>query len=135
MAADLCIHVLDGATEADVRDFFAGGNWDEATKSWGAAHSRVSKTPSVWVGEVSYLRAALTGDAGSSVPTVVLRVGQVIGDHLPVIDEEMIERVAEAWALPPNAAQAVGGYKVAERDKVLGFLRQHAGKRAFTVAW
>lgn len=142
MAADMNIHVLEGdCTESDLVDFFSstfgskhfGRRGIGCGPAWDAAYKKIAKTPSVHVGEVSWLKAAVTGDSEEFVPNVVQAVSKVIGEDLPVVDETLIDRIGSAWGTKPNAAAK--DYDVADRDTVVAFLREHMGKRVFTVSW
>jgi hypothetical protein len=97
-------------------------------------------TPSVWVGEVSWLKAALFEDGDTYIPEPVARVCQIIGSNLPVIDDALIQQVAEALRLPNNTIKAKGvwdgkGYSLASAESVIEFLTKHKGKKAFTISW
>ncbi len=68
MAADLYIHVFEGISEEDLKVFFSnalGSKWfagfyavDDHGKEE-ESYANISETPRVWVGEVSWLKAAL----------------------------------------------------------------------------
>lgn len=136
MAADLSIHILEGCSESDLVVFFAHTmgskhfNMMRRSDPMGAEWRRVSDSPQVWVGEVSWLKAALVGDSETFIPSTVGRVHEVISENLPVIDDTLIASVGAAFNLPNTT-----GYRLAERDKVIAFLESHRGKRAFTVSW
>lgn len=136
MAADLHIHVMTPEmTEAHLADFFSntmGSRWfapksvPRSEETW----EIVSKSPNIHVGEVSWLKAALLGENDRYVPDPIQAVSDIITDDLPVIDDELIERVRAALSLENKT-----GYGVSPPDRVVAFLQEHKGKRAFTVSW
>lgn len=136
MAADLWIHIFKDITEEDIRVFFSnavGSKYfntvqpsDEERRE---ALNKLARTPGVWVGEVSWLKASLTGD-NRYVPEAVERIFEIIGEDLPVIDDELIARIEQALRLPNNSI-----YSVSEPEPVIEFLRQHKGERCFTITW
>jgi hypothetical protein len=93
------------------------------------ASALIENTPSVWVGEVSWLKAALLEDTATFIPEPVAQVSQIIGNTLPVITDELIDDIRKALATP-NATF----YKTADKD-VVAFLEQHKGLQCFTVSW
>ncbi len=135
--ADLHIHVLEGVTEDDLRVFFSntlGSKWFNPRPagvsrepSWG----RVAESPQVWVGEVSWLKAGVTGDDDTYVPHPVQAVHELIGEDLPVLDEALLKKLEVALKIPNQA----GGYETTAAEKVVAFLKEHMGKRLFTVSW
>lgn len=56
------------------------------------AYALISHTPSVWVGEVSWLKAALFENEEDFVPGVVVQISDLIGQDLPVIDDQLIAK-------------------------------------------
>ena len=150
MAADLHIHVFEEGelTEENFRAYFSntlGSKWFNPL-SCGMANAverlrwPVGDTPSVWVGEVSWLKAALLGDEESYIPEGVEAVNSIIGESLPIVDDELIEKIRAALCLPNRTARPGGvwkgaGYNVSGPGGVCAFLEQHRGKRAFTISW
>lgn len=136
MAADLSIHILEGCSESDLAIFFAHTmgstyfNLSLRSDPMGDEWRRVSDSPQIWVGEVSWLKAAIFGDSETFIPSTVGQVHEVIGEHLPVINDALIAEVGSAFDLPNST-----GYRLAERSKVIAFLESHKGKRTFTVSW
>jgi hypothetical protein len=137
MSADLQIHVFGGvADEADLARF---QSHTMGSKYFNPSvyepydpdlYDRMTRTPSVWVGEVSWLKAALLGDAKRYVPNTVGAISEIIGEDLPVIDEALIARVGRAFKKSNKT-----GYHVSQAGPVLDFLREHMGERAFTISW
>jgi hypothetical protein len=136
MAADLHIHILEGVDESDLREFFRN---TLGSKYFGVVPSKrdpaiidkIFSTPAVWVGEVSWLKAALFAGGGSEyVPGPVKQVSEIVGEDLPIIDDALIARIESAMKSANHTS-----YSVAEASKVVEFLRKHIGKRAFCVSW
>lgn len=127
--------ITDDMTEEEagslIEAFFAESPTHE---EWGEAYLRVAETPGVWVGEVSWLKAALTGDVETYIPDPVSDVREAIGEDLPIIDQDLIERVMQALKGSNET-----GYDVANETygvrQIREFLETHRGLRAFTVSW
>lgn len=140
MAADLYIHVFEGITEEDLKIFFSPTigskhfgaylNHQDFNRMWEEVYSKISETPSVWVGEVSWLKAAIFDDEETFIPEPISKVVDIIGEDLPVVDDELISRIEEAMKLPNKTK-----YRVNDPAEVVEFLRKHKGKRVFTVSW
>jgi hypothetical protein len=141
MAADLHIHVFPegGLTEEDFANFFShslGSKWfnlgsrDYFDKEVEASRNKVMETENLWVGEVSWLKAALFGDEDTFVPGPVAQVNGIIGEDLPIIDDALIGRIREALRVANTTS-----YEVSREDEVVAFLELHKGKRAFTISW
>jgi hypothetical protein len=152
MSADLSIHVLEGATEGDLARFFSNtmgskyfnafdeGTTRQSNDEYMSSLEIVADTPSVWVGEVSWLKAALFEDPDAFIPDTVNQINEIIGEDLPVIDDDLIKRISDAFNVPNNTTKPDGvwdgaGYRIAERETVVNFLEQHRGKPVFTVSW
>ena len=140
MAADLHLYVMEPpASEDDLRlvmsntlgsKYFSPVNVRASMSSERqAARDRIYSCPDIWVGEVSWLKAALFADQDSFVPDAVAAVSTVVGEDLPVIDDMLIKRVADALGQGNTT-----GYNVTSENPVLAFLEQHRGKRAFTMS-
>ena len=136
MAADLHIHIFEGITEKDLAGFFAntwgskyfnlgrGSSWDDPSRR------KVGNTPQIWVGEVSWLKAALFEDSESFIPDPVGAISELVGEDLPVIDDSFIVKIKEAMAIPNET-----GYSLANAEEIVVFLEEHKGKRVFTISW
>jgi hypothetical protein len=92
----------------------------------------VSNTPSVWVGEVSWLKAALFDDAETFIPPAVQQIHEIIGEDMPLIDDSLITRVESALGSENPTSYTVAG---SEESPVIKFLRDNKGMRAFTISW
>ncbi len=137
MAADLHIHIFEGIVEADLAKFCSnhlGSKWFNPRPGAtdfgpGSVFHRVSETPNIWVGEVSWLKAALFDD-DSYVPNPVGAINDLIGEELPVLDDALIEAIGKAVDLKNET-----GYRLGNAEDILAFLRLHKGKKVFTVSW
>ena len=139
MAADLHIHVFDDdmvkQSYITMHRHSLGSKFFDLTvrqphSDWSHAADRVSATPNVWVGEVSWLEANLTEDPETFVPSTVEKVAEIIGEEFPVVDDALIEKIAHAMDLDNKTA-----YRLAKANEVIDFLKEHRGKKAFTISW
>lgn len=146
MAADLHIHVFEGCTEEDLAHFFAnsvGSKWfagfgvgsdrqncyKNNCESTGPCN-RVTSTPSIWIGEVSWLKAALFDDPETFVPGPVAQIADLIREDLPVLTEELKEKILSALKTENKT-----GYSISEEAPVKEFLEKQIGKKLFTISW
>jgi hypothetical protein len=130
MGADLYIHVMtEDMTEEDFKYFFShvlGSKWFSLNPAYDTfrsergklARDRVMDSPSYNVGGWSPLKAAVFED-DRFTPDPMQSVCDIIGEHLPVIDDELIIKLTEAD----------------DDERLLAFLEKHRGKRVFTVSW
>lgn len=139
MAADLHIHVIggpNGCSEEDVASFkcnnLGSKFFDLSKKSRVGSESwdRVTDSPNIWVGEVSWLKASLLDDRTSFVPGAIERISELVGEDFPTIDEPFISKVMEAFMVPNDT-----GYSITDAAPVKKFLEEHIGKKCFTVSW
>ena len=151
MAADLHIHaLLDERDEAKIRANFdyPASTWDGEKSirigsvfddKWGEIapftaeeiDRAVDDCPSIWVGEVSWLSAALYDDEGTFVPGPVEGVQALFRENdLVPIDDGLIEQVAAALKLENSTS-----YDVVRGDSVIEFLQHHKGRKAFVISW
>lgn len=146
MAADLHLHAMGDVTEDDLACFFSttiGSRWFsepfgshpcQLDDDYQCAHwVAVADSDDVWIGEVSWLSAGLTGNL-NSVPEPVERVADLIGDDLPELTPELREKIIEAVAVDRLRNN---GYKtVKPGDKgLITWLNDHLDDRLFTVSW
>lgn len=141
MAADLHIHVLtDECTEQTVAAFQSntiGTRFFNPLTAFSGNHDReftlydlVAKAPDIWIGEVSWLKAAVFGDKENFIPNTVAQVHEAIGEYFPVIDDTLIEKIKQAFDAPNDTS-----YSITTWDKVEAWLNEHKGKQAFTISW
>ena len=137
MGCDLTIHVFEGISMLDIRKFFAnhlgskyfnlgfGRDYD------GTLFERMTETPSIPIGEMSNLKAALTGDVGTYIPESLDQIQDIIGEDLPVIDDELIGKIEAAMGYENTTSYTIEE----DKESVTKFLEQHRGKKVFTVCW
>jgi hypothetical protein len=139
MAADLHIHSAGSVTEDDLACFKShalGSKWFNPQHQCGGVScscehwDRVADSPSIWIGEVSWLKAALVGDDETFVPSPVQKISELIGENLPVLDNELRSQLLSALGLDNTTS-----YTIAEHAKVAAWLDEHMGERLFTVSW
>lgn len=140
MSADLYIHSAEKLTDDDFRCFFStmfGSKWFNPNASCDAfapgdcPHwKRVMGSDSVWIGEVSWLKQAFIGEG--YVPEPVHTIAAIIGEDLPVLDDQLHERIMEALSRPNESAPQ---YSVSNPSTVEEWLTSHRGHRLFTVSW
>jgi hypothetical protein len=139
MSADLHIHIeTPNLTEEDFEGFFSCTFGTVYFNPFGRGtldgYELFSNTPQIHVGEVSWLKAAVTDDPESYIPPFVQKVAELF--EMPakgkrvIITPEIIAKVEEYKSLP-NATS----YKLSSVDDVIEFLKAHVGKPAFTISW
>jgi len=130
-------------TEKELASFFGGSmgsRWfrgfhsvEEETIFDREAWALVTSTPNVWVGEVSWLKAALFEDEEKYVPGPVAKVFDIIDEHLPMIDDALIEQIREALRVENTTSYSVNSEVT--NNEVINFLQKHKGLRCFTINW
>lgn len=142
MAADLHIHIYEGVEEKDMANFFSNTLGSKHFNPQPAGHIskytnpasswyKVGDTPNIWIGEVSWLKASLIEDgAHDYIPSTVKAINEAIGEDLPILTDELIEKICAAFDLP-NTTE----YNLATADKVRPFLEEHRGKKVYTISW
>jgi len=140
MAADLHIHVFeDEITERDLTVLFChtlGTKYcnlyvNPTREEERAVEDKVWALPNIWIGEVSWLKAALFED-DKFIPGPVQAVSDVFGGGGEVIEltKENRQRIVNAM-MNENTT----GYSVASANSVREFLEQYGGYKAFTISW
>jgi hypothetical protein len=134
MSADLCIHIFEGIAEEDLAEFnshtFGSKYFDLSKKSFSnEVFDKILGTERIDVGEVSWLKAAVT-DSDEFVPGPIGKLVDIIGEDLPVIDDELIAKIGEAMKVPNKS-----GYSIKSEHDVVTWLQARKGKRIFTVSW
>lgn len=130
MAADLHIHVLTDATSEEELELFKQPLHSGNSKQWEEAYEHIAQTPDIWIGEVSWLKAALTSDRETFIPDTVGKIQDIIGRGTKSLTEEMLQDILNAFE-----AKNITSYEVAGRDEVEAFLRPYIGQKVFTVSW
>lgn len=138
MSADLHIHAFkdNDLTDEDFKCFFAhnlGSKWfnlDGGCKNLDCEHDeRICNTDNIWIGEVSWLKAALFDD-DKYIPDTVARVNEIIGENLPICDEILIENIMTSFYLPNKTS-----YRTAQAKKINTWLKNHMKYNLFTISW
>jgi hypothetical protein len=91
---------------------------------------KMAETPNIWVGEVSWLKAAFCEDNETFIPDAINKISDIIGEDLPVIDDDLINKIAEAMKLPNKTS-----YSLENAETVIAFLNQYRGEKVFTISW
>lgn len=138
MSASLHIHVFEEGqlTEKDFKDFFYncfGSKWfdiNHKPQNWRDKYRRMGECPNIFIGEVSWLKAMVLDDNETFVPGIIQQINDLVGEDIPLIDDEFINKVKEAFN-SGNSTQ----YNIADVNDVVEFLEMHQGKRTFTVSW
>ena len=138
MAADLHIHIYDGLTEDHMRIFFSntmGSKWFNPvsfnnSRFDSKEYREVADSENIWVGEVSWLKAAFLEDGDTFIPTTVQQVSEAVGEDLPEIDDDLIAKIMTAFA-QENKTE----YALAKQEDLLHWLECNRGKKVFTISW
>lgn len=141
MSADLHIHSMRGVTEQDLGCFFSntlGSKWFQwwmrpnCIERWKCKHhDAVLASGNIWIGQVSWLKAALT-ESDEFIPEPVQAIHELIGEHLPILDAELKDKILQALTIPNERASF---YNIAERKDVEEWLDRNMGQKLFTVSW
>jgi hypothetical protein len=99
----------------------------------------VDRTENIWVGEVSWLKAALFGDSETYIPDTVAEIHEACCG-MKTIDDDMIDKVKKAFELKNNTIKENGvwngsGYRLAKVQEVVNFLEKNKGHKSFTISW
>lgn len=144
MGAQLCIHVFKGLTERDFQVFFANTMGSKYFRGLGGGYTiaqhealgydeiltKIMDTPSVGVGDWSPLKASIMEEGDQYIPTPLEKIQEIVGEDLPVIDNEMIKKVGDALGLENKTH-----YDVSSDVPIISFLMKHRGEQVFTVSW
>ena len=99
----------------------------------------VMRTKSIWIGEVSWLKASLLEDKNTFIPKTVEKINK-IAYETPLIDNKLILKIKKCFKLPNNTIKKGGvwkgkGYKISEPDLVVNFLKENIGKYIYPISW
>jgi hypothetical protein len=126
MAADFCIRILEDVTEEEVLEFLGPRFVDYEDRR--ELFYRIMRTPCVFVGQVSWLKAAISQAPETYIPEPIAMIDDLIGLSFPVIDDAFIEAVGRALEAPNTTT-----YHLNNPETVLAFLRKHKGKKCFAL--
>lgn len=137
MGADLHIHVLPADGSVTEEHIALGNQHVLGSKHFdlfqpNSNHPdrwKYASTESVWIGSVSWLKAAFFDDSERFVPSTVQIVSDAVGEDLPVIDDELIAKIGAAWDTENTTS-----YSIAKREEVVSWLEAHRGLKAYTVS-
>lgn len=143
MSADFAVHVLTDKFTAEDYKAFASNTLGSAYFDLNFSQAEYEKaydidlfcscsdTPHLYVGEVSWLKASLTGDIDEYVPDLVLHVSELFnGNELLLITDEVIEKVRsiiDSFVEHEHYSSGTEG--------LLEFFEKYKGSTAFTVSW
>jgi hypothetical protein len=140
MSADLHLHIFDERRidTQTLERFFVRifgskhfGPMRISTEQWEEAMRRVSNTPQCWIGEVSWAKAMVFEEGEELfVPSPVRVVHDLVGEELPTLDDELVNKIIAALELENKTH-----FRVASVPTVLPFLKAHRGERVFCVTW
>lgn len=88
----------------------------------------VYNAPGTYIGEVSWMKAAIFENSERYIPTTVELISALVGKNLPEITDEFIDEVRKAFDEPNTTS-----YGLADRDTVIAFLAEHKGSRVFQM--
>jgi hypothetical protein len=137
VAVDVAIHVMSAEITCDTLKAFynnkLGHKWyntyDMSTIDSGLIRGLIEESPQVWIGEASFLDAAVY-DADDAIPRTVMDVCHLIDDGVTVIDDSFLFDVQEVMDYPNTSK-----YPVAISRDVLEFLQQYKGMKVFIALW
>lgn len=143
MSADMSIHSQWGVSEDTLRCFFSstlghefeGYQCSERSGRFGLCDrhfEEVSNTDQVYVGSVSWLKAALTEDVDQFVPGTIQQISELLEDR-PVVTDDLISAVDKAFDAPNDSIYDAPGDGT--RAAVQEFLARNRDQRVFTVSW
>lgn len=139
MSADLHLHIFEGIVEDDLKVFFSNSLGSKycnvpsrgaGNDDWNKSFTKLADTPNIWIGSVSWLKAGLSGDSDTFVPSTIGKVQELIGEDLPTLDDDLIQRILDAFKLENKTS-----YSLQQVQCVKKFLDEHKGKKVFTVSW
>lgn len=139
MAADLHIHILETATEDDVVLFQCNtfGSKRFNLHRYKEANARkdlyilIFDQPNIWIGEVSWLKSALSDNKAEYVPKPVESIYELIGEDFPILTDDLIAKIIRSLNLENKTQYELNSNEL----ELLLFLDTHKGKKCFTISW
>lgn len=132
MAADLHIHVRTPEITDEVLNIFEHDGVPMSQKdglTWEKTYNIVAESPNIWIGEVSWIKAALFEDKKTFIPDTVGEISMIVGNGI-VLTEDVLGQIKAAFNVDNNTS-----YEIADKQTVLDFLKNHLGKQIFQVSW
>lgn len=110
----------------------SGSRTDYTKEEYDDANLLVASSPSCWIGDVSWLKAAILENGDKFIPQLVYRVSQLIGDDPVEITDNLISQIAEIFDTSTNSTT----YSVqTDKDKIIEFFENNKGLKCFSVSW
>jgi hypothetical protein len=116
------IELLDAVVDVD--DVIVDLTNEEESLIW--------NTPSIEIGEVSWLKAALLED-DDYIPETIFLIRNLVDVEYPelvTIDDEFVEEVRKAFEISNTT-----NYRLKDSESVVQFLRKYKGKKVFHISW
>jgi len=104
--------------------------YPEVMSKYDSAFAKVSNTPNTRIGEVNWVTAAATKNFKAFVPTAIAMISELIGEELPILDNELERRIVEALK-----KENITHYSLTPERALASFLASHKGKKLFIVNW
>ena len=101
----------------------------------------ITKSPNVWIGENSTLKAMIFDD-DNFIPDIVMAITDLIDkwttlEH-PIISDTFlkhIEAIFDQYDKPHQPSEGFIPYQHTKREPVIEFLRTHMGEKCYTINW
>jgi hypothetical protein len=97
---------------------------------WNWAVQEIEQVDSIWIGKVSWLKAALVEGGERFIPGPVAQISDLIDESYPVLTSELADSILTALG-----TENMTSYETAKPDDVRPWLDSHMGMRLFTVSW
>lgn len=145
MAADLHLHVFDDKFTPEHYKMFQSnvigskyfepnpmgrGKRDYVNEEGKDLFTLCAETNQVWIGEVSWLKAAIFENEGRYVPGPVIGVSELIDEDFPILTEKLKSEILGCFDIDNMST-----YQVAHKQEVEDFLNRNMGKQLFTISW
>lgn len=95
---------------------------------------RITDSSQIWIGEVSWLKAAIFGD-DKYIPEPVEALAELIGEDLPILDDALMAKILQALMIKRNRANSYYVVVNSQTHDVTEWLAANYGMRLFTVSW
>ena len=114
--------------------------YDQQHPVWKFCHRAASvlieaETDGFRVGDVSWLKANILGDADRYIPTAIDRMADLVGEDLPILTPDLKEKLLVAYSMPDAKSIYKLNVGLAYLATFDYWLDQHMGERLFHVSW
>lgn len=145
MSADMVIHIMEHIDKETLKCFFSdtiGSSYQDdlytcpegKKKITDCSHwNKMTGSPQVAVGEVSWLKASLLENDDRFIPETIGAIENILGEPT-VVTPDIIERVTQAFDLPNQSDYPIPQAE-SKREEIRKFLTEHQGHYAFTISW